>query len=215
MFVGHLAVALGAKTVEPRVPLFVWVAATFFLDLLWPLFLLAGLERVVVDPGNTAFTSLDFVSYPWTHSLLMAVLWSAAAAILCRRTYGTARAGALAGFVVVSHWLLDFVTHRPDLPLWPNGPRTGLGLWESIAGTLLVEGGFFVAALVMYLRAWRARDTSGHLIFGSLVALTLLIWISQPFSPPPPSAMAVAATGLALWLLPFWAHWAERHRIRA
>jgi hypothetical protein len=119
------------------------------------------------------------------------------------------------GAVVLSHWVLDFVTHRPDLPLWPAGPLTGLGLWRSIAGTILVEGGLFLVSLVVYMYAWRARDLVGHLIFGALVLLTTLIWISQPWSPPPPSETVVAAGALLLWLLPAWGHWAERHRTRA
>jgi hypothetical protein len=214
MFVGHLAVALGARTLQSRVPLAAWVAATFGLDLLWPVLLLIGTEHVRVDPGNTAFTHLAFDAYPWSHSLLMATLWAAIAAAIGRQAFATWRAGVLVGAVVLSHWVLDFVTHRPDLPLWPNGPLTGLGLWYSVAGTFLLEGGLLLAALVFYLHAWRARGLVGHLAFGSLVVVTTLIWIVQPWAPPP-SETAVAAGALVLWLLPPWAHWAERHRTRA
>jgi hypothetical protein len=214
MFVGHLAVALGARTVESRVPLSAWVGATYGLDLLWPAFLLTGAERVRIDPGNTAFTSLDFESYPWSHSLLMAAVWAILTAAVSRR-FTTRRASTLLGAVVVSHWILDFVTHRADLPLWPGGPVVGLGLWNSLAGTFLLEGGLLLVSSVFYLRRWRARDRVGQLAFGSLVALTTLIWATQPWSPPPPSPMAVAGVGLALWLLPVWAHWAERRRVRA
>ena len=94
MFIGHLAVGLGAKRVEPRVPLVVWVLAAFGLDVLWPLFVAVGLETVRIDPGNTAFTPMDFASYPWSHSLVMSVLWGVLAAALVNRRWPVARAGA-------------------------------------------------------------------------------------------------------------------------
>ncbi len=75
MFVGHFAVALGAKRAAPRIPLGLLVAAAIALDLIWPLLLLAGVETVRIDPGNTAFTPLAFDHYPWSHSLVMALVW--------------------------------------------------------------------------------------------------------------------------------------------
>ena len=140
MFVGHLAVALGVKGAEPRVPLGAAVAAAFGLDLLWPIFLLLGLESVRIHVGDTAFTNLAFDSYPWSHSLLIVVGWSALVGYLGRLAYGSWRVGALLGALVSSHWVLDFIMHRPDLPLWPGGPVAGLGLWNSIAAAIVVEG---------------------------------------------------------------------------
>ena len=113
---------------------------------------------------------------------------------------------------MVSHWILDFVTHRPDLPLWPQGPKVGLSLWDSIPGTLVVEGSLFLAALVMYVRATTSKDRTGKWALVGLCLFTTLVWVSQPWSPPPPSATAVASVSLLLWLLPFWAAWIERHR---
>ena len=129
MFVGHLAVALAAKKAHPGVPLGASVAAAFGLDLLWPILLLLGLETVRVNPGDTAFTSLAFDAYPWSHSLLAVLVWSGAVGVLGRRLFDSWRAGILLGGLVLSHWVLDAVTHRPDLPLWPGGPLIGLGLW--------------------------------------------------------------------------------------
>src|SRR5438046_8512683 len=129
MFVGHLAVALAAKTRAPRTSLGVFVAAAIGLDLLWPFFLLVGIEHVHVDPGNTKFTPLAFDSYPWSHSLLMAIVWGLAGAFIIRvRARNDVRTQVLVFLLVVSHWVLDFVSHRPDLPLWPGqSPRVGLG----------------------------------------------------------------------------------------
>jgi membrane-bound metal-dependent hydrolase YbcI (DUF457 family) len=213
MFVGHLAVALSAKRVEPRVSLGAWIAAAFGLDLLWPFFLLAGLERVRIDPGNTAFTPLAFDHYPWSHSLLMAVVWGALASALVVTRHRIGRAGILVGLAVVSHWVLDWVTHRADLPLWPSGPKVGLGLWNSIPATLLVEGMLFVAAIAIYTNAFRARDRIGRWAFWALIVVTAAVWASGPWSPPPPSARAIAVVGVTMGVFALWGSWIDRHRI--
>jgi len=212
MFVGHLAVSLGAKAAEPRVPLSVLVAASFGLDLLWPVLLLAGVETVRIAPGDTAFTPLAFESYPWSHSLLMVLGWGVAAWLVTYRFARNLRVSLVVAVVVVSHWVLDFVTHRPDLPLWPAGPRVGLGVWNSIPATILLEGAMFVGAIAIYTRAQRPLDAAGTWAFWALVALTGVIWISQPWSPPPPDARAIAIVGMAMWLFPWWAAWIDRHR---
>lgn len=213
MFVGHLAAALAAKQAERRAPLAALVGAAYGLDLIWPLLLLAGVEAVRIDPGNTAFTPLAFDNYPWSHSLSMVVVWSVVAGRVAASVLKHARAGLFIGLTVLSHWVLDFVAHRPDLPLWPGGPTVGLGLWNSIPLTLIVEGALLAAAVALYLRTTRPRDAVGKWAFWGLVLLTTAIWISGPFSPPPPSVTAIAVVGLTLWLLPLWAGWIERHRM--
>jgi hypothetical protein len=212
MFVGHLALALGAKKMDPRVPLGAAVAASYGLDLLWPILLLIGAESVRVQVGDTAFTNLSFTSYPWSHSLLVVAGWSGLTMLLARRIYGSARIAKLLGALVLSHWVLDVITHRPDLPLWPGGPVVGFGLWNSIGATIVVEGALLAVGLWIYLRASAARDRVGRLALAALVAVTSLIWVSQPWSPPPPSAATVAWGGLVLWLLPIWAGWIDAHR---
>lgn len=213
MFVGHLAVALGARSAEPRVPLGAAVAAAFGLDLLWPILLLIGAESVEVHAGDTAFTNLAFVSYPWSHSLLTVVVWSGLAALIGSRMYKSLRVGMILGLLVFSHWVLDFITHRPDLPLWPGGPVTGLGLWNSIPATILIEGGLLVIGLWLYAGGSAARDHTGRWALVGLVALSVGLWVTQPWSPLPPSATAVAWGALVLWLLPPWARWIEAHRV--
>lgn len=212
MFVGHLAVALSAKAVEPRVPLGAAVAASFGLDLLWPVLLIAGAETVAIHPGDTAFTNLEFVSYPWSHSLLAVTGWSVLAAVAGAMLLGPMRAGLVLGGLVASHWGLDVLTHRPDLPIWPGGPVVGLGLWSSIAATILVEGALLAAGVWLYTTKTVARDGVGRWALVALVALTTTIWITQPWSPPPPTAEAVGWGGLVMWLLPIWAWWIEQHR---
>lgn len=96
------------------------MAAALALDLAWPILLVQGVETVRVSPGDTAFTNLAFESYPWTHSLAMVLVWSELACILGKVAFRTWKAGTVIGLLVPSHWVLDWVTHRPDLPLWFN-----------------------------------------------------------------------------------------------
>lgn len=210
MFVGHLAVALAGRKASPRTSLVWFVVAANLVDLIWPIFLLVGLERVRIDPGNTAFTPLAFESYPWTHSLLMGVLWGAALAGVARCFGVSARAAALIGAVVASHWVLDFVTHRPDLPLWPwPSGSYGLGLWNFVTATFAIEGLMWLAAIVTFLSARRLRGVQGVVAFWSFVLVSTLLWASGPFSPPPPDARSLAWFALTGWIVVPWSWWIE------
>lgn len=203
MFLGHLAVGFAAKRVAPNTSLGLLVAAPLFLDLLWPPFLALGWERVSIEPGVTAFTPLNFEHYPWSHSLVMAVVWG----VLFGGVYWLARrdrAGAMVlGLAVVSHWICDWITHRPDLPLVPWGATYGLGLWNSVPGTIAVELAMLGAAL------WLLRPRG--LKVWSLIAFIVVVAVGTAFGPPPPSVGALTATAFALWLLPLWAWWGDRH----
>ena len=212
MFIGHHAAGFAAKRLAPDVSLGTLFAATMWIDLVWPILLLAGVEHVRIDPGNTAFTPLDFTHYPITHSLLMVIGWSLAAAILYRVLCGSMRSAIVVGACVLSHWVLDFVTHRPDLPLWPGGPKVGLGLWESVPATMLVELALFIAGLVLYLRTTTPRDRTGVIALWALVGFTLLIYATNLTSPPPPNATMIGYVGLAAWLFVPWGLWIDRHR---
>lgn len=213
MFLGHFGAGLGSKAAVPRVSLGTLLFAAQFLDLLWPTLLLLGLEHVRIAPGITVVTPLDFYDYPISHGLLAVVGWG----VLVGGAYWLARrdrAGAiLVGLLVVSHWVLDLLVHRPDLPLAGNGsPRVGLGLWSSVAATLLIEGAVLAAGVWLYLRATRAKDRAGAVGFWALVALLVLIYAGNLAGPPPPSASAIAWVGEAQWLLVAMGWWVDRHR---
>jgi hypothetical protein len=180
----------------------------------WPIFLLVGVEQVRIDPGNTAFTPLDFSYYPWTHSLVMAIAWSATVAAGSALVVRHLGAQLLLGGLVLSHWVLDFIVHRPDLPLWPGAsPKVGLGLWNSVGGTIVVEGALLVAGLWLYVRTTRSQDRTGWYGFWGLMVLYVVLWLSNLLTAPP-DTRSLAYFALASWLLPVWAWWADRHRVR-
>jgi hypothetical protein len=204
---------LAAKKVAPRTSLGTLVMAAQFADLLWPIFLLLGVERVAIAPGNTAFTPLDFISYPFSHSLAADVGWASLFAGVYTLVKHDARGALCLWFVLMSHWALDALTHRPDLPLYPGSSTyVGLGLWNSRAGTLLVEGAIFAFGVMLYLHATRPRDRVGIYAFWSFVAALVLIYFGNVFGPPPPSVKAIAIAGQGLWLFVAWAYWLDRHR---
>ena len=212
MFIGHYAVGFAAKRAAPKTSLGLLIGATVLLDLLWPIFLLPGWEHVRIAPGNTAFTPLDFVDYPISHSLAASVGW----ALLAAGAYWTAtryRPGAIwIAIGVVSHWVLDFITHRPDLPLWPRGPRVGLGLWDSAPATMALESVMFAAGLWLYLRITRPRDAVGRWALLGFVVFIVAIYAWNAQGLPPPSERAIAWLGLSSWILPLWAAGFDRHR---
>jgi len=213
MIIGHYAAAMAAKKFAPRTSLGTLTAAAVFLDLLWPVLVLAGIEIVTVTPGATAASPLTFVSYPWSHSLLMSIVWGIlfATIYLVARRY--AAGAAVLGLLVVSHWVLDWVVHVPDLPLLPTGgPRLGLGLWNSLPLSLAVELALFAAGVWIYLGATRSRDRVGSWGFAGMILLMLLIYAGAVFGPPPPSADAVAWSDIGQWLIVALAAWVDRHR---
>jgi hypothetical protein len=213
MFLAHFGIGFAAKRAAPKVSLGTLFLAAQFIDLIWPTLLLLGIERVNIVADGTRNPPLEFLYYPFSHSLLAVTIWALLVAgihftVRCNRT-----GAAVLGFAVVSHWLLDLVVHHPDLPLHPGAsPLLGFGLWSSPAAAMVVELAIFAAGMWLYLRATRASDTTGRWALWSLVATLLLIQIANAFGPPPPSATAVAWVGQAQWLLVVWGYWADSHR---
>ena len=212
MFIGHESLALAAKRIVPRTSLGTLVMAVGWLDLVWPVFLLLGIEHVRIDPGNTAFTPLDFFDYPYTHSLLSAAIWAivfGAVYFLIRRD---SRSACITGLAVFSHWPLDAIVHGPDLLLIPGGNvRIGFGLWNSIPITLALEIVMFAAGIFIYLRSTTSKGTAGRISFWSFVIVLLAIYFSS-INSPPPDERTLAYLALLGWLPVAWAYWIDRTR---
>jgi hypothetical protein len=116
--------------------------------------------------------------------------------------------------LVLSHWLLDVISHRPDMPIWPGGgPRIGLGLWYSLPATLVVEGVLFSLGIWIYATNTEPVDTVGRYSFPAFVITLGAFYLASVFGPPPPSASAIAVVGQGQWLLVMWGYWLDRHRV--
>jgi hypothetical protein len=214
VFVGHFGAGLAAKGEAPRVSIGTLFLSVQLADGLWPVLLLAGVEHVRIVPGIMRASHLDLWDYPVSHSLLALAAWG----VLFGSVYFLARrylAGALvvaAG--VVSHWVLDFLVHRPDMPILPRGPYVGLGLWNSLPATLALEGGLYAAGIVVYLRATRAKDAVGVWALWTMLMTLPALWLAALLGPPPPNVKTLAVSGLAGWLFVPWGYWIDRHRTR-
>lgn len=211
MFLGHFAVGFAAKKVSPKTPLPLLVAGAQLVDLVWPMFLLLGLETVRIAPGITVVTPLDFTSYPITHSLATSIVWGVlfgGAVYLFRKQL---REMWVLAACVVSHWVLDLITHRPDLPLLPWGDlKVGLGLWSSLPGTLIMELGLFGGGLYLYRAALKEQGKRVSLSFWLFAGFLFMMYLGNLFGPPPPSTEMIAIAGNAMWLFVLWAWWSER-----
>lgn len=211
MFLGHFALAMSAKKIAPQASLGTLVLSAQFADCLWPVLLLLGLEQVRIVPGITRVTPLDFISYPISHSLLLQLVWGfllGGAYFVWRRDI---RAALVVAVLLPTHWLLDYFAHRPDLPLYPGGPKVGLGMWNSLPLTLLVEFGLFLIGLLLYLRATRSKGSGSYALW-SFVLFLAAVYAASVLGPPPPNVRVVALSALALWLTVLWAAWADRQR---
>ena len=198
MFVGHYGVSFAAQKAEPAIPLWVLFIAVQVLDVLWAPFVLLGIEKVRIVPGITASNPLDLYYMPYTHSLLAAIGWSVVAFLTYRFAVRSAppRAAAIVGLAVFSHWVLDFLVHRPDLPLYDNTAKVGLGLWNLPAVALGLEAVLLFGAMGLYLRHTTRRMPM--LVFG-LVMLGIQAYVF--FGPPPASDKAAAATALVSYAI--------------
>lgn len=214
MFVGHFAVALAAKRADPKLQLGVLFAAVQLLDILWPVLVVAGVEHARIVPGITASNPLDLYDMPYSHSLAASLLWSVLFALpwwLWRER----RAALIVAACVFSHFILDWISHRPDLQLAPGlASRYGLGLWNSFWGAIVVEGGLFVLGIGLYVMGTRATNRWGSIGFWALMLLLLGGWLSGPFGPPPPNIAAVTVPALfVIPLLLLWAWAVDRGRV--
>ena len=213
MFVGHYAFGLAAKRFAPRTSLGVLIAAPILLDLLWPIFLTLGWEQVSIWPNPNPFLRLSFDSYPISHGLVAVVGW---ATLFASIYFGVARylAGAITVWIgVVSHWVFDYVVHRPDLPLYAGSSRlVGLGLWNHRWITVAVELAIFGLGVLIYLYTTRANDSIGSTAFWALIVVLLGLYGFVIFGPPPKSVKQLAIGSIATVLFVAWAWWFDQHR---
>lgn len=217
MLVGHLAVGLVGKRVEAKISLGTWVLAAFLADLVVFPLLIVGIEHFDAVPG-VKFNRVIGRDIVYSHSLLMDVVWAAlfASAYFLRRRYP--RGAWLLFAAVLSHWVLDVISHRPDMPLAPGVHAVfGLGLWNSRPATLIVEGGFWLLAVVLYVRAARPGKRAGRYAFWIGIILFTVVWYGNLTGGIDPNPVKAGIGGLILFsLMIAWSYWVNRlHKIRA
>lgn len=213
MFIGHIALGFAAKRIAPKTSLGSLIASAEMADILFPILVVLGWESAGFTSNANRFLAIVLDRYPISHSLLALILWGVVVGLLYRWRRGYGRGALAISALVVSHWVLDFVTHRPDMPLWPGGPKVGLELWASVPGTIVVEGLMLAAGVWLYAGATRARDAVGRWGLWGYVTLLVLLYLASllPSPAPAPAAFAVVALALTAVILGF-AAWVDRHR---
>ena len=215
MLVGHVAVGFISKRIEPKLSLGTCLLAPLLPDLLLFVFVIAGLERIEFGTGSGAAQYLHAVDIGYSHSLLMGIVWAGMLAGAYYALRHNTRAATVLVAGVLSHWVLDVISHPPDMPLHPgvNTAWFGFGLWSSIPATLAIEGGFWIAALIVYARMPARRTWLSWIILSAGAILLTLAWIGNISGPPPPNPRVAPLSSLIFFaLVVAWGYWLNRLR---
>ena len=224
MFIGHYAVGFAAKKWAPKTSLGILVAASIWLDLAWPFFLLFGLENFRITPGITKLVPFEFYDYPLSHSLVMALAWGVLwAVIYLAASKQDFRGAVVVGALVVSHWVLDLFVHKSDLPLlpaevtvgWAPAHKYGFDLWDHPYLAIPLEVALFVAGIWLYLKSTKALDDIGRVAFWALAVVLAATYAWSFTSTPPNNAQGphiVAMMGFSQLFFVAWAYWIDDHR---
>ena len=213
MFIGHFAVGLAAKKAAPKLNLAVLFISCQLLDLIWPVLVLMGIEFVSVDHSATVVTPFNFSHYPYSHSLVMTLVYGLVLGAIVLKVFKSKTAAITSVAVVVSHWVLDFITHRPDLPLLLTGQKFGLGMWNSLAATVIVEVGIFAIGIFLYLKASPLITRKRRIIFWSMISFLVVVYIGNIWGPKAPMNTppeAIAGPALSMWLIDLWAYFSDK-----
>lgn len=218
MFVGHYGPSFAIKSVDRSIPLWLLFVAVQLVDIFWAIFVLIGVEKVRIVPDITATNPLDLYYMPYTHSLIGALAWAGAAAVMYKLTprLGNWKAGWLIAAAVFSHWILDLLVHRPDLPLYDNTAKVGLGLWNYPALAFALEAALLFGGMYLYFRKTKAVTPGGRygmVVFG-VIMLAVQGWVF--FGPPPGSDKQLAVTALLSYgIFAAVIYWLEKKRVPA
>ena len=203
MFVGHYAAALAAKAAEPRAPLWTYVAGCQLLDIGWSSLLMGGVEKMRIDPALPG-SPLDLYYMPFTHSLPAALAWSAAATVVSKPALKLPwSASLMIGAVVFSHWIADFLVHRPDLELFPHGAKVGLGFWNFPLPEMALEMGLVAITGAAWTARRKAQGLSAWPAVAFLTVLTAVQILSSMLggSSGSPDPVATGAMALGVYLI--------------
>ncbi|HEY6435150.1 MAG TPA: hypothetical protein VIY47_01050 [Ignavibacteriaceae bacterium] len=213
MFIGHFGAGFTGKKFSKTASLGTYFMAAQWVDLVWPILVLLGIEKVKIEPGISSVTPLDFSYYPFTHSLFGVLIWALLFGFVYFLIKKNSKVAIILGLLVLSHWVLDLFVHIPDLPIFPGlDIKVGLGLWNSLVATVILEGLVFTVGLFLYLNSTKAKNRTGTFSLLGLIVFLAAIYISNLFGPPPPSAEAIGIVGNAQWLIVLWGYWIDKNR---
>ncbi len=214
MFIGHFGAGLAGKKAAPGPSLGTMFLAAQLLDLIWPILILTGIERVIIAPGVTSSNPLEFIYYPYSHSLLLVLVWSLLFGVIYYTIKKNLNGAVILGLLVLSHWILDLLVHIPDLPLYPGSSvKAGLGLWNYPVVSVIIESLIFALGIYLYLNSTKAKNKKGTFLFWGLILFLVVIYVMNFFGPPPPSTQAIGYAGLLQWIFIPWAYWIDKNRI--
>jgi membrane-bound metal-dependent hydrolase YbcI (DUF457 family) len=213
MFIGHFAVSLAAKKAAPKVSLATLFLATQFVDFLWPFLLLMNVERVAIVPGHTESNALEFLYYPYTHSLLMGIVWGVVVGVIYWLIKKDNRGAMVIGLCILSHWFLDLIVHTVDLPLAFGDYKMGFGLWNNVMMTLIIETLLFITGVYIYATFTRPKNKVGKWAFWGFIVFLFLFNVSNTFGPAPSSIMMLASLLIILMVVIIaLAYWVDKNR---
>jgi hypothetical protein len=202
MLVGHIATGVIVGTRIRQVSVGTWVLASVLSDLLVFVFVLTGIERIEFLDGRGAGRYFRPVEIGFSHSLLAGVLWGGLFALILVARGHSRRIGASAAMLVIGHWALDAISHPPDMPLAPGLTwRAGLGLWTSIPATLVIEGGLWLTAILLYARCVKQTKLGRRAVYWAGAAIITLVWVGNVAGPPPPNPSTAPIASLVVFAL--------------
>jgi len=206
LFIGHYGVSFAIKRAEPAIPLWVAFVAVQFLDLLWAILVLLGIERAQVSAMHRGSLPLDLEYMPYTHSLVAAIIWSVVGYAICRAFPRSHRFALFVALAILSHWFLDLIVHRPDLPLYDNAHKVGLALWDQPFVAFALEVAFYYGALAVSGLTAKLELA----ILGVAIAAIQVAAFWWPFFPNVRVAAAIFLAGYIL--LSITADWLETRK---
>lgn len=213
MFIGHFGAGFAGKKFERSASLGTYFMAAQWIDLIWPILLLLGIEKAEIKPGISTVTPLDFTYYPLSHSLFGVIVWAVSFGMAYFVIKKNSRAAIILALLVISHWILDLVVHIPDLPIFPGySLKVGFGLWNSFAATVILEGLIFIVGVFLYYKSTKTKNKTGTYSLIGLIVFLVAMYISNLVGPPPPSIEMIGIVGNAQWLIVLWGYWIDKNR---